>query len=1334
MTKLLLCCLAVLGCFGLTAVNTATPLPVAETAGYTEYLVNGLYHFKVFDRMPGVNDTARDSGLLIRVPGEWFDFLGQNKIITDNAGNVQSKFPLPDNVNWKNGAIYGLVELDFAMPENTAGKTVLLNLAGTRYLADVYLNGVKLGTQQTYHNKYYNITPLLKAQNNLKIALRCFSEVQPIFGPAGIARSNAHGGIVHDLKLIMLDEPVLYRFANIATDAAKKEAQITVRADNYSDKPVNTNLAVTVSRDGKILTQSQKTATLPPGTSRVKLDLSLDQLQLWSLETPELYDIALTAGETRVPGQRTGFRQVKLDGLQLKINQIPLSLWGDSAARINLLMSQCVEPYPSDILGNLKALGFNYTNLLHFPTSPATLDAADRIGFYLGPVVDTDADIIFRKYAGLGSKTGREIPQAEIDDFLDQYTDLSEMYALHPSVIAYTRMFNWLCDPAKAYDPNQVGLNEHSADDRTRFAEKILAETEKIDPTRLHYLHHSGGKGPVYTHNRYWSCGLPLQEKADFIALWAANQTGDKMPVFVTEGNLTNGWPSLYPKWGKSPRNAAWQGLYGPYAKREIGAINLGSEAYRTNEIGERAIFDDQIESLTRQVAAFRLNRVFGHMMHTDFYSAYAPGKMTMQNQRLDANIPGFVADNPLWSQQYPSTDLNKLGLAMKQAFAGYAYFLLDAETPTGVPHNYYAGDELRKSLLVINETPLRHRETLTVSLGKEQQQLKIDLAPGQRKLYAVNFTLPPVSERTVLTLQAGERKFAVTVFPELKVTFVTVPTAVFDPENSLGEILKKWEIRKPQNLENLSNADNLRLILIGRNALNMRFAELSKKLNLAQFIRNGGRMVVFEQSGSKLLGLTLDPRRERRAFIAMPGHPAFANLADGDFSDWQGTSSLVKPFPPTLPGFHWSTPAVTSTTGVVSSFPAEKPHFGNFQILLESGYDLQFSPLMEMRSGKGLVIFCQLDVTNRINTEPAAAQLVQNLLNYAVTAKIAPARAFAVGDTSLLTKLGRNAEVLTADVVWQPGDVVVVGADAAIPQVPGFVTVLLLPRAGEPKVKLTQLTQSNLPLSLSDLYWRDPVELAKLDLPGNGFIDRSGNLVYCQLPLQLPDGSIFKMKPYRLWSQLLTMLNVPEKVDHADDLELAGAAVKIPLGHSAWFHLDPDNRGIAEKWQSPNFDDSAWQKIIVPGAWEKTPYLKDFGPPDPPAAAPDYNGIAYYRFKVNIPDYLKGKECVLQLGVVDDFDNVYVNGVRVGGLGKSFPNTWATNRAYRVPESAIRYGADNVIAVRVEDESGDGGIMHGEQQLEFNAPTTKQSQNLYLSEQSIFEILGITPYYNEQW
>lgn len=97
-------------------------------------------------------------------------------------------------------------------------------------------------------------------------------------------------------------------------------------------------------------------------------------------------------------------------------------------------------------------------------------------------------------------------------------------------MLAYVRMFNWLCDCELAYNPHLAGRREHSSDERAAFADRILAETGAIDPTRLNYLHHAGGRGPIYTHNRYWNCAVPLQEKADFPKLWAADRSPDKMP------------------------------------------------------------------------------------------------------------------------------------------------------------------------------------------------------------------------------------------------------------------------------------------------------------------------------------------------------------------------------------------------------------------------------------------------------------------------------------------------------------------------------------------------------------------------------------------------------------------------------------------------------------------------------------------------------------------------------------------------------------------------------------------------------------------------------------
>ena len=47
----------------------------------------------------------------------------------------------------------------------------------------------------------------------------------------------------------------------------------------------------------------------------------------------------------------------------------------------------------------------------------------------------------------------------------------------------------------------------------------------------------------------------------------------------------------------------------------------------------------------------------------------------------------------------------------------------------------------------------------------------------------------------------------------------------------------------------------------------------------------------------------------------------------------------------------------------------------------------------MEYREGKGMVLFCQMDVTGRTETDPAAQTLTANLLEYVSEWKPSPRR-----------------------------------------------------------------------------------------------------------------------------------------------------------------------------------------------------------------------------------------------------------------------------------------------------------------------------------------------------
>lgn len=116
------------------------------------------------------------------------------------------------------------------------------------------------------------------------------------------------------------------------------------------------------------------------------------------------------------------------------------------------------------------------------------------------------------------------------------------------------------------------------------------------------------------------------------------------------------------------------------------------------------------------------------------------------------------------------------------------------------------------------------------------------------------------------------------------------------------------------------------------------------------------------------------------------------------------------------------------------------------------------------------------------------------------------------------------------------------------------------------------------------------------------------------------------------------------------------------------------------------DFDDSSWEPINVPSIWENEGY-------------PGYDGFAWYRIRFYLPDNLKGKSLYLLLGTIDDIDETFVNGIRVGGEGEFPPYTetaYNVRRVYELPEKLLRFGKDNYIAVRVYDYQMGGGIAAG--------------------------------------
>ncbi len=140
---------------------------------------------------------------------------------------------------------------------------------------------------------------------------------------------------------------------------------------------------------------------------------------------------------------------------------------------------------------------------------------------------------------------------------------------------------------------------------------------------------------------------------------------------------------------------------------------------------------------------------------------------------------------------------------------------------------------------------------------------------------------------------------------------------------------------------------------------------------------------------------------------------------------------------------------------------------------------------------------------------------------------------------------------------------------------------------------------------------------------------------------------------------------------------------------------------GDNPQWASPTFDDASWKTMIAGQLWEHQGFE-------------DYDGFGWYRIKVFIPSSLKKNayfkdSLQFSIGKVDDDDETFLNGKPLGYNGKTienpdgtFPagaeqekNTYNIFRNYVIPagDPRILWDQDNVIAVRVNDTGGGGGL-----------------------------------------
>ncbi|BEL04749.1 hypothetical protein Q0Z83_029400 [Actinoplanes sichuanensis] len=141
--------------------------------------------------------------------------------------------------------------------------------------------------------------------------------------------------------------------------------------------------------------------------------------------------------------------------------------------------------------------------------------------------------------------------------------------------------------------------------------------------------------------------------------------------------------------------------------------------------------------------------------------------------------------------------------------------------------------------------------------------------------------------------------------------------------------------------------------------------------------------------------------------------------------------------------------------------------------------------------------------------------------------------------------------------------------------------------------------------------------------------------------------------------------------------VDLAGGGWKFTTGD------DP-------AWSDPSFADTSWRDWTVPDDWGGHSDLSS------------YDGFAWYRKTFTLParpDGVTDAAVVAALGKIDDADQAFLNGQpigRTGGFPPEFDSTWEVPREYYPADGLLKWGATNVVAVRVYDGTGGGGFYQG--------------------------------------
>ncbi len=749
---------------------------------------------------------------------------------------------------------------------------------------------------------------------------------------------------------------------------------------------------------------------------------------------------------------RIGFREFRIDGRDFYLNgsRIFLAVVPLDSAQVGAAWASYAGA--REALERLKGFGVNFVYTHNYGCEPGS-----HIGFAEILRAADDVGMLVAFSQPHFSHYDWRAPDADRNNGYERHAEFYVRAAQnHPSVVAYAMSHN-ATSSVEDINPDLIDgtrdLRESWGQNNARLALRAEAIVKRFDPSRIVYHHSSGNLGSMFTANFYVNF-VPVQELSDWFEHWAAK--GVK-PAFLCEYGSPISWDwTMYRGWYGGKREWGSAAVPWEFCLAEWDAQFLGDRAYRVGDrekanlrweaaqfragrlwhrwdyptfVGSSATEEWNPITADYITDNWRAFRTWGVSAFNAWeYEMYWRLRNGVDRSRKALPVDWEHLQRPGFSADYLEDRPDNMALAFDrtdwvpneaaQALIRnnrplLAYIAGKPARFTSKDHNFRPGETVEKQLIIINNS----RITVTCDCSWSSDvphavagSKQVEVATGNQARIPLRFTLPAglTAGRYELTATVrfsnGETQndtFAIKVLPPPPAPQAQAKIALFDPKSETARLLSAMGVRF-RAVDATSNLASYELLIIGKGALTREGAGPDIRR-----VREGLKVIVLEQTAEVMeqrFGFRVAEYGLRRVFRRLAGHPLLAGLDAESLRDWRGEATISTPRlkytigPRYSPMVKWCGIEVTRVwrcgcRGNVASVLLEKPARGDFMPILDGGFSLQYSPLLEYREGKGMVLFCQMDVTGRTECDPAADHLAKNILRYVSEWKPSPRR-----------------------------------------------------------------------------------------------------------------------------------------------------------------------------------------------------------------------------------------------------------------------------------------------------------------------------------------------------